>query len=351
MPPNSLATHPFDPRVILRWLKKLSWFHLLKRLDSVTRVLFRLACLIFVSSLLSESQAQARCLTSLATLVNFFLKKSSLQAQAYFLVQKSPENEVFVVPKRQKTIRKWSLRSKVFPYEFVEKIGTRAKKKEEGDRRPSKGTGKRQFIYRIYSINRPGRLLNFGTLKSRWALIWGWALIKFSTFSAGVVCLFCNKTVNVDNKTRRCKFCKILWRKLCLRGSLLLVLFQFLGGGKGKGGGRFFENVTVKKTFAGTDQITWNRVSIGQYLMKTGIGQSKYRNFITLFHVFWSVPAKVFLAVTFSILSILTDHDLVPWRRNATTTPYTSLFSPLLWWIRRWARLFVHGFCSGFYLN
>ena len=43
--------------------------------------------------------------------------------------------------------------------------------------------------------------------------------------------------------------------------------------------------------------------------MKTGIGQSKYRN-QTLFHVFWSVPAKVFLTVTFSIWSILNDHDL-----------------------------------------
>ena len=44
-------------------------------------------------------------------------------------------------------------------------------------------------------------------------------------------------------------------------------------------------------------------------LMKNGIGQSKYRN-LTLFHVVWSVPAKVFLTVTFSIWSILTDHDL-----------------------------------------
>ena len=43
--------------------------------------------------------------------------------------------------------------------------------------------------------------------------------------------------------------------------------------------------------------------------MKTGIGQSKYRN-LTLFHVVWSVPAKVFLTVTFSIWSILTHHDL-----------------------------------------
>ena len=33
--------------------------------------------------------------------------------------------------------------------------------------------------------------------------------------------------------------------------------------------------------------------------MKTGIDQSKYRN-LTLFHVVWSVPGKVFLTVTFS---------------------------------------------------
>ena len=39
--------------------------------------------------------------------------------------------------------------------------------------------------------------------------------------------------------------------------------------------------------------------------MKTGTGQSKYRNLI-VFHVEWSVPAKVFLTVTY----ILNDHDL-----------------------------------------
>ena len=43
-------------------------------------------------------------------------------------------------------------------------------------------------MYRIYSINHPGhgRLLNFWTLRvgaySRWALIRGWVLIKFSQF-------------------------------------------------------------------------------------------------------------------------------------------------------------------------
>ena len=54
-----------------------------------------------------------------------------------------------------------------------------------------------QFEYRIYSINRPGRLLNFWTLRvgaySRWAFIRGWALIKFSPFSVSVVVYFTTK--------------------------------------------------------------------------------------------------------------------------------------------------------------
>ena len=53
------------------------------------------------------------------------------------------------------------------------------------------------LIYRIYSINRLGRLLNFLTLRvganSRWALIRGWVLIKFSPFSASVVVYFATK--------------------------------------------------------------------------------------------------------------------------------------------------------------
>ena len=65
----------------------------------------------------------------------------------------------------------------------------------------------KRIIYRIYSINRPRRLLNFWTLRvgaySRWVLIRGWALIKFSPFSASEVCLFCNKTINANNKTRK----------------------------------------------------------------------------------------------------------------------------------------------------
>ena len=45
-----------------------------------------------------------------------------------------------------------------------------------------------------------------------------------------------------------------------------------------------------------------NHRDISINLMKTGIGQSKYLN-LTLFHVVWSVPAKVFLTVAFSIPS------------------------------------------------
>ena len=59
----------------------------------------------------------------------------------------------------------------------------------------------------LFDNNRPGQLLNFWTLEvgaySRWALIRGWVLIKFSPFSASEVCLFCNKTINATNKMRR----------------------------------------------------------------------------------------------------------------------------------------------------
>ncbi len=45
------------------------------------------------------------------------------------------------------------------------------------------------FSYRIYSIKRPGRLLNFWTLRVgaylRWALNRGWALIKFLDLESG----------------------------------------------------------------------------------------------------------------------------------------------------------------------
>ena len=58
--------------------------------------------------------------------------------------------------------------------------------------------------YRIYSLNRPDRLL-----------IKFLDLIKFSPFLASVVCLLCNKIINGNNKTRRCStasFCN--WNTL-----------------------------------------------------------------------------------------------------------------------------------------
>ena len=90
----------------------------------------------------------------------------------------------------------------------------------------------------------------FGTWE--WALIRGWVLFKFSPFSASEVCLFCNKTITANNKTRGCNKARFLWRKLRPRGSLLLefiiklkwvgwqwaLIWVWLGGG---GGGRLFE--------------------------------------------------------------------------------------------------------------
>ena len=54
-----------------------------------------------------------------------------------------------------------------------------------------KGSENMHFKYRIYSINRPGRLLNFWTL--RVGAYSRWALIKFSPFSASVVVYFATK--------------------------------------------------------------------------------------------------------------------------------------------------------------
>ena len=93
-----------------------------------------------------------------------------------------------------------------------------------------------QTSYRIYSINRPGRLLNFCTLRvgaySRWALIQGWALVKLSPFSASEVCLFCKKKKMLIPKREEVTkqgFSILLWKKLRPRGSLLLELIHSSG--------------------------------------------------------------------------------------------------------------------------
>ena len=71
----------------------------------------------------------------------------------------------------------------------------------------------------------------------RWALIRGWTLIKFSPLSTSVVCIFCNKTVNGNNKTRRCtkaSFLQNTLKKTPSSGKSLISTYSFLGGGRGK---------------------------------------------------------------------------------------------------------------------
>ena len=92
----------------------------------------------------------------------------------------------------------------------------------------------------IYSINRPGYLLNLWTLRgdaySRWALFRTWALIKFSPFSTSVVCIIRNKTVNSYNKTRRCnkaRFLQNTLKKTPSSGKSYLFLLGGPVGGRG----------------------------------------------------------------------------------------------------------------------
>ena len=70
----------------------------------------------------------------------------------------------------------------------------------------------------LYSISHLGRLLNFWTLRVgaywKYALIRGWALMKFSPFSESVMSLFGNKTIIGNNKTRRCNKVRFLWNSL-----------------------------------------------------------------------------------------------------------------------------------------
>ena len=95
--------------------------------------------------------------------------------------------------------------------------------------------------YCIYSINRPGRLLNLWTL--RVGTYSRWALIKFSPFSRSVTCLFCNKTVNGNNKTRRsnkARFPQNTLKKTPSSGNSVISTYSFLGGGRCKGVGAYF---------------------------------------------------------------------------------------------------------------
>ena len=78
---------------------------------------------------------------------------------------------------------------------------------------------------------------------SRWALIRGWALIKFSPFSRSVTCIFCNKTVNGNNKTRRCnkaRFLQNTLKKTPSSGKSVISTYSFWGGGRCNGVGAYF---------------------------------------------------------------------------------------------------------------
>ena len=96
--------------------------------------------------------------------------------------------------------------------------------------------------YRIYSINRPGRLLHFWTLRE--ALIRGWAIIKFSSFLASAVCLFCNKTIYGNNKKGGCnkaRFLKNTLKKTPSSGGSLVIYYLSLCWKEWGGSGRLLE--------------------------------------------------------------------------------------------------------------
>ena len=79
---------------------------------------------------------------------------------------------------------------------------------------------------------------------SRWVLIRGCALIKFSAFARSATCIFCNKTVNGNNKTRRCnkaRFLQNTLKKTSSSGKSVISAYSFLRGGRCKGGGRLFQ--------------------------------------------------------------------------------------------------------------
>ena len=97
--------------------------------------------------------------------------------------------------------------------------------------------------YRIYSINRPGRILNFWTLRVGAHSRLG-AYQIFTIFSK-CSSIFFNKTVNANNKKRRCNKARFLYNILkktpSSGGSLITSYWSFRGREWGGVGAYIFE--------------------------------------------------------------------------------------------------------------
>ena len=95
-----------------------------------------------------------------------------------------------------------------------------------------------------------------------WALIWGWALIKFSPFSTSVVCIFCKKTVSGNNKTWRRNKARLLQdtlKKTRSSGKSQISTYSFFGGGSGKGVGAYLSLSGIER------EVGWGGVGVGAY--------------------------------------------------------------------------------------
>ena len=135
--------------------------------------------------------------------------------------------------------------------------------------------------------------------------------IKFSTFSASVVCLFCNKTINSKNKRQdvtKQGFYKIRWTKLRLRGSILLVLIQFWGmwGDRMWGGsGRLFEAGRL---------LTFPAFTMGAYSRLALIRSWALIRINTVPTKIWKQLCLVITNKTFTLLKMERVDDGKAWR-------------------------------------
>ena len=85
-------------------------------------------------------------------------------------------------------------------------------------------------------------MMKFNDIKMQTSNMWYLytVFIRLTTLGAHLrlgTCLFCNKTINSNNKMRRRNKARFLYtpKKLRLQESLSLELYQFWGGGRGAG--------------------------------------------------------------------------------------------------------------------